>query len=225
MQTNALRTGLLVTAAILVAASIFLPLWGMTLVSVQYPEGLRMVVYPTKIVGDITELNLLNHYIGMAEIDEDFFVELKTLPALFGVIALATVAAAIVGRWWAAIVPLAAMAGTAVYGFWSMSHRLYTYGHDLDPTAAMRIEPFTPPMFGEHVIAQFGTYSYFSWGTFLPAAAGLIVAYVLWRDVQGMRGERSGPQRIADASSELRADATTARPATRAVGMPIGVEG
>src|SRR5690554_6928476 len=139
--------------------------------------------------------------------------------------ALATAAAAFVRRWWAAAVPLAAMTGTAAYGFWSMTRRVHTYGHGLDPTAAMRIGPFTPRRFGEHVIGQFGTYSCFSWGTFLPAAAGLIVAYVLWRDVQGMRAERSGPQRIADAPVELRADATTARPATRAVGMPIGVDG
>ncbi len=196
MQTNTLRTGLLVTAAILVAASIFLPLWGMTLVSVQYPEGLRMVVYPTKIVGDITELNLLNHYIGMAEIDEDFFVELDALPILFGAIAVMTAAAAFVRRWWASAVPLAAMTGTAIYGFWSMSRRLYQFGHDLDPNAAIKIEPFTPPMIGEHVIAQFGTYAYFSWGTILPAVAGGIVAYVLWRDLQEHRAAAPGRREL-----------------------------
>jgi copper chaperone NosL len=209
MQRNALRAGLLVTAAVLVAASIFLPLWGMTLVSVQYPEGLRMVVYPTKIVGDITELNLLNHYIGMAEISEDFFVELDTLPILFAVIALSTLTVAFVRRWWAAAVPLAVMAGTAIYGFWSMSRRLYQFGHDLDPNAAIKIEPFTPPMIGEHVIAQFGTYSYFSWGTFLPAVAGLMVAYVLWSDMRSR--DRLAPVRET-------------RPA-RLLRNPLGVEG
>lgn len=181
------RTALLLVAAAMAIGSIFLPLWGMTLASVQYPEGLRMVVYPTKIVGDLSEINVLNHYIGMAEVSNDFFVELKVLPVLFGTIGVAALAAALVRRWWTAAVPLALMAGTAVYGFWSMRSRLHSYGHDLDPTAPMQVEPFTPAMFGEHVIAQFGTYAYFSWGTLLPTIAGGLVAYVLWTDWQARR--------------------------------------
>jgi copper chaperone NosL len=188
-----LRTALLVTAAALVAAAAFLPLWGMTLVSVQYPEGLRMVVYPTRIVGDITEINLLNHYIGMAQISDDYFSELKILPALFALITIATLGAALVRRTWATIVPLVIMLGTAVYGFWSMKHRLYQFGHDLDPTAAIDIEPFTPAMVGNHVIAQFGTYAYFSWGTFFPVIAGALIVVALWLDVR----RKSGPSPLS----------------------------
>ena len=184
---GALRTGLLVTAAVLTAAAVFLPLWGMTLVSVQYPEGLRMVVYPTRIVGDIAEINVLNHYIGMAEVSDDFFSELKILPAAFALIAIVTLGAAFVRRAWATALPLALMAGLAVYGFWSMRHRLHQFGNDLDPTAAIDIEPFTPPMFGEHVIAQFGTYAYFSWGTFFPMIAGALVTLALWLDLRARR--------------------------------------
>src|SRR5262245_60465217 len=59
------RSPLLLLAALLVVAAIFLPLWGMTLVSTQYPDGLRMIVFPGRIRGDIDEINALNHYIGM----------------------------------------------------------------------------------------------------------------------------------------------------------------
>lgn len=187
------RKGLLLGAAALMVAAVFLPLWGMTLVSVQYPEGLRMVVYPTKITGDVTEINVLNHYIGMAEISDDFFAELKVLPALFFLIALAAAGAAFVRRAWASALPLVLMAGTAAYGFWSMRRRLYQFGHDLDPTAAMTVEPFTPPMYGEHVIAQFGTYAYFSWGTLLPVLAGGMVALALWMDLRARRGAGARP--------------------------------
>ena len=69
------RTALLVTAAALTAAAIVLPLWGMTLVSTQYPEGLRMVVYPSRITGDLGEINALNRYIGMTPIATGFFTE------------------------------------------------------------------------------------------------------------------------------------------------------
>lgn len=179
------KRNLLIGAAVLMVVAIFQPLWGMTLASVQYPEGLRMVVYPTHIRGDITEINLLNHYIGMAEITDDYFVELKVIPALFGVIAAACVVAALVRRIWARALPLVLMAGAAGYGIWSMRTRLYEYGHDLDPRAAIRVEPFTPPMLGENVIAQFGTYAYFSWGTFLPMIAGALVTLALWLELRG----------------------------------------
>jgi hypothetical protein len=182
-----LRTGLLVLAAVLVAAAAFLPLWGMTLVSVQYPEGLRMVIYPTRITGDITEINLLNHYIGMAQISNEYFAELKVLPALFATIATASLGAVLVRKPWASGIPLALMAATAVYGFWSMTHRLYQFGHDLDPAAAIDIEPFTPGILGNHTIAQFGTYAYFSWGTFLPVVAGALITAALWLDLTKKR--------------------------------------
>lgn len=198
------RRGLLLAATALMLASIRLPLWGMTLVSVQYPEGLRMVVYPSEIRGDIAEINLLNHYIGMAEISNDFFQELQIIPVLFGVIAVAALAATFVRRAWITAVPLALMAGSAVYGFVSMRSRLHQFGNDLDPTAAIRIEPFTPPMMGENVIAQFGSYTYFSWGTFLPMIAGALVALALWLDLR--RGDRSGARPAGPTPRDLRSE-------------------
>ncbi len=186
-----MRRVLLFGAAAMVVVAIFLPLWGMTLVSVQYPEGLRMVVYPMWIRGDVTELNLLNHYIGMAEISDDYFTELRVIPLLFGGIALALVVAAVIRRTWAMLLPLIMMGGAAAYGFWSMRYRLHQFGMDLDPMAAMKIEPFVPPMLGVNTIAQFATHSYFSWGTFLPMLAGLIAAHLFWLD---LRDRRSGGQ-------------------------------
>lgn len=188
-----LRAGLLALAAVLVGAAGFLPLWGMTLVSVQYPEGLRMVIYPTRIVGDITEINLLNHYIGMAEISNEFFRELQVLPVLLAVIAISALGAALVRRVWATLVPLLLMGATAAYGFWSMRTRLHQFGHDLDPSAAMEIEPFTPAMIGTHTIAQFASYAYFSWGTFLPMIAGVLVFAALWLDLRSGRDHSGLP--------------------------------
>jgi hypothetical protein len=39
-------------------------------------------------------------------------------------------------------------------------------------------------MFGENQIAQFGTYSYFSWGTFLPILAAVLVCAAVWLDLR-----------------------------------------
>jgi copper chaperone NosL len=178
------RRPIVVLAAVLVAAAIFLPLWGMTLVSTQYPEGLRMVVYPTTIRGDIREINALNHYIGMTPIADDFFTELRLLPLAFAVTAVAALLASFIRRAWATALPLACMALLAGYGFWSMQRRLYQFGHDLDPMAAIDITPFTPPMLGENQIAQFASYSYFSWGTILPMIAGVLLTAVLLADLR-----------------------------------------
>lgn len=180
---NRTRTWLLLLAAFLVTAATVLPLWGMTLVSTQYPEGLRMVVYPGRIVGDIAELNALNHYIGMRPIADDLFLELVYLrPALLLLSALLVGAALVREARWLAAVPLAALSVLGVGGLGIMYYRLWQFGHQLDPQAAITIEPFTPPMIGLNQIAQFATYSYFSWGIILPLVAALLVVLVVAGD-------------------------------------------
>jgi copper chaperone NosL len=191
------RRQLLLAAAALTLAAVFLPLWGMTLVSTQYPDGLRMIVYARRIVGDIGELNALNHYIGMIPISHAFFPELKLLPWGFAAVAAGCFGAAFARARWAAAPPLVLMTALAGLGLWSMQRRLYQFGHELDPTAAIRIDPFTPPMLGHNQIAQFATYSYFDWGAILPAGAAVIVAVVLLVDL------RRGRPRVRPAAAPV----------------------
>jgi hypothetical protein len=187
-RVSRMRTPLLLVAALLLAAATMLPLWGMTLVSTQYPEGLRMVVYPTRIAGDLAEINALNHYIGMTPISDSFFVELRFLrPALLALSAVLVVAAAVRHTRWVTSIPLAGLAALGAGGLGIMRYRLWQFGHQLDPQAAITIDPFTPPMIGLNQIAQFATYSYFSWGFFLPVAAGLLVALVVLADRRRVR--------------------------------------
>ena len=187
------RTPMLLVAALLVAAATVLPVWGMVLVSTQYPEGLRMVVYPARIAGDLAEINALNHYIGMTPVSDGFFVELQYLrPVLVVVAAALVLAAAARHTRWLTMAPLAVLAGLGVGGLGMMRYRLWQFGHQLDPQAPITIDPFTPPMIGLNQIAQFATYSYFSWGFFLPLAAAVLLALVVAadrrRDVLRVRG-------------------------------------
>jgi hypothetical protein len=144
-----------------------------------------MVVYPSRITGEIREINALNHYIGMTAISDQFFVELRLLPLAFGTVAGLVLLTLALRRRWATLLPLAALGMVALYGGWSMYHRLYQFGHDLDPTAPITIAPFMPPVVGLNQIAQFATYSYFSWGTFLPALAAVLLVLVWWADGTG----------------------------------------
>jgi hypothetical protein len=184
------RPALLGLAAVCAVAAVFLPLWGMTLVSVQYPEGLRMVVYPLRMTGDLREINMLNGYIGMAQISPEFFGELRVIAGLFVAAAVACGIALAVRRWWTSLLPLALLGATAVYGLVRMRTRLFEYGHNLDPRAPIEIAPFTPPMFGENMLAQFATYAYFSWGTMAAALAAVLVLLTLVLDVRARRAAR-----------------------------------
>jgi hypothetical protein len=57
------------------------------------------------------------------------------------------------------------------FSLWTFYHRLYQYGHNLDPEASIKVEPFTPPFLGRVRIANFDVESF-------PGGASLAVAVV-----------------------------------------------
>ena len=73
----------------------------------------------------------------------------------------------------------------ASFSLWSFGYKLYSYGHNLAPTAAVKVAPFMPPLFGYKKLANFEVYSYPAAGSYLLAVViGLLgTALVLaWRD-------------------------------------------
>ena len=64
-KISGLSKFLLIVAAILLAANIFLPIWKIELSAPQYPEGLVLYIYADTLAGDVDVINGLNHYIGM----------------------------------------------------------------------------------------------------------------------------------------------------------------
>jgi hypothetical protein len=167
-------------AGIAMLIAIFLPLWQMTMISNQYPEGLRMWIYAYKLTGDLQEINTLNHYIGMQPLDSEHFAELRILPysfALGGLLCL--LAAALRRRWFATLV----LAGGIVSGLGSMAlmfYELYNYGHNLDPKAAIDVPPFTPPPIGINKLANFHVTTFFHLGSILFMAAIVALVVALW---------------------------------------------
>jgi hypothetical protein len=59
---------------------------------------------------------------------------------------------------------------------------LYSYGHSIDPTSALggAIDPFTPPLWGEGMVGQFGTVASFESGFYLSIAAVFVTLIGLW---------------------------------------------
>lgn len=180
---------LLVAGAVLLVVAIFLPLWQIHLVAPQYQEGLDMYIYSYKLEGgnegqDIKEINTLNHYIGMQPLQEEDFTEMRFIPFLLGGFALLALRAAFFGKVGAAIDTLVLFVYFGAFSMWRFYYRLYTYAHDLDPTAPMNIEPFMPALIGKNAIANFTQYSYPREGSIVLLAAAACFGTAIWMGVR-----------------------------------------
>jgi copper chaperone NosL len=179
----------LVLSAVLLSVTLVLPLWNMTMFAPQYPEGLRLDIYTQRLEGgnkgqDLKEINLLNHYIGMRDLADEDFTEFKWMPFAIGILALLCLRSAVHGT-------MASLVDTAVifsyfglFSLWSFGYKLYMYGHQLAPTAPVKVDPFMPPMFGYQQLANFEVYSYPQAGSYTMAATALLLfaaVAVAWR--------------------------------------------
>ena len=170
-------------AAALLAVACFLPLWKMTLLAPQYPAGLELVAYGYTMEGDLGEINALNHYVGIKPIEPENVFELQAFPfAMAAVIALLIAAGfapswrGLPLRWGARALAFAVPAGFLIDLQWW----LHRYGHDLDPTAPLRIPEFTPNVIGTTRIINFHTEAMVSWGFWLMVAAVLVLLVGPW---------------------------------------------
>ncbi len=156
-------------------ASLFQPWWWIKLYAPQYPKGLKMVISLTGVTGDVKEVDILNHYIGMATMEKAAAVERQL--AGYGIAFLAI-----------AIVVVALLAGKrlnkllAVVGFVfpfaflaDSFYWMYRFGHTLNPEAPIRLPPFTPQLFGNGKIGQFMTFAQPSVGFWLAVAAFVVL--------------------------------------------------
>jgi hypothetical protein len=168
-------TRIIVAIAALSMGLVFVfPLWRITLEAPQYPEGLGMFIRINTITGmkphDLQNINGLNHYVGMDRIEPESFAELKYMPwIVVGLMILGLTAAATGSRkvlaGWAAIFAVTAVVGLADFYKWE-----YEYGHNLDPTAAIKVPglAYQPPLIGSKKLLNFTAHSW-------PGTGGLIV--------------------------------------------------
>jgi copper chaperone NosL len=152
---SSLSRWLVALAALLLLVVFVAPLWHFDFEAPQYPEGLEMSIYVNRLGGAFHLINSLNHYVGMKPIEAEDFRELVIFPwAVVALTALGLIVA-LVGRLgllaaWVAIFTIAALAAFADFYHW-----LYAYGHNLDPRAAITMDPFTPPVLGSKTVMNF----------------------------------------------------------------------
>jgi hypothetical protein len=186
---------LVVGAALLLVAVYFFPLWNMTMFAPQYPDGLRLDIYSYKLVGgnngqDVPEINILNHYIGMRDLVTDDFTEFKWLPFMVGVLGLLYLRAAVMGTVGGLLDTVVLNLYFSLFALWSFGYRMYSYGHNLSPTAAVKVAPFMPPMFGGKQLANFEVYSFPQAAAYAMALSSLLLAAAF---VMGWRQARRLP--------------------------------
>ncbi len=175
-DTYVLPTMVLMLGAMLIVVSIFFPYWEMTLHAPQYPDGLHVELYVNKMTGDVQEIDGLNHYIGMPKLEEAGKLERSFSGLAIGALALLLMAAVFVHNQWAAILALPALLYPLIF-LADLFYWLYTFGHNLDPTAALSssIEPFTPTLLGTGVIGQFKTTAMVDTGFWLAVLGSFVI--------------------------------------------------
>ena len=166
------RTVMIVASLLLLLLFIF-PLWKISLYAPQYPDGLKMYLNINGIsdgeTSDIANINIMNHYVGMKQINEDDFKEFTYMPyIIIGLTVLGLFVALIKNRSFI-LVWLILIAVLGVLGLYDFYLWEYDYGHNLDPHAAIQVPgaAYQPPLIGSKEILNFTASSYPQTGAFI----------------------------------------------------------
>ncbi len=145
---------LAILSALCFVTALFTKLWSMVLTSTFYFAGLHLDVNARGVTGDLHELNILNHYIGMQTIGNNM-PEFHYIGWVIGILLLASLGVASFPSrrvtLSAVIVQTVLLIGLAV----DFLYRLYEYGHDFDPNAPIKVSPFMPQIWGNYQLANF----------------------------------------------------------------------
>lgn len=183
----------LAVAALLLGVGLVRPLWHIGLIAPQYPEGIGLYLWAGQITGqkpnDLQSINGLNHYIGMKQIVPESIPELRFMPVVLGGLMGLGLLAAAVGRrrglfLWSGL--LLAFALAALADFWRWG---YQYGHELDPTAAIKVPglSYQPPLIGSKQLLNFFATSWPAlggWAIVVSVFLGLGLSMLEWRRIR-----------------------------------------
>ena len=175
------RFGLSLVSIVCFYLAFILPVWNFQFNAPQYPDGLELKIYLTNTTGDVQEIGIINHYIGMQKLEDAAKNEKKLVPYILVILSVCSLALVFTSGVWLTWLLALPILGFPV-GFVSMFYFwLYKFGHELNPAAPVTMEPFTPTMFGTGIIGQFKTFSQPSIGYYfivLAAVATLTQIYL-----------------------------------------------
>jgi len=189
----------LIWIAALVLVPVFflpvLPIWTMKLWAPQYREGLSLTIYANTLKGDLQSINTLNHYVGMKHITPDDFREFHFMPQALAGFGFFALMAALLNRRWLAILGWILFTVFAGFMFSDYARWLWSYGHDLDPRAPIKLAAFSPPLIGLKQMANFKCLSLPGPGTLLLGLAWLLGPIAILLEMRDLR--RTGHAKAA----------------------------
>jgi len=172
----------MIVGSLLLLALYVLPLWKITLFAPQYPAPLGLNIHITHLsdgnqFGDVDNIDLLNHYIGMAHLPTKInvkkgvvkpFKEFVIFPVVIGFMVFLGVLFGFIGNKKLYLIWLIILAVLGIAGLYDFYNWLTIYGHHLNPKAILKIVnqktglpmAYDPPFFGFKQLLNFGVYSY-----------------------------------------------------------------
>lgn len=168
--------------ALLTAVMVFvgsrLPLWHLDMQAPQYPRGLTLTAYGDRMEGDLTEVNALNHYVGIGAINPDEVFELQLFPYAVAALVTALVLGSVVARHRLLRLGLILGVWSMVIGFLvDLQIWLYRTGHDVQPDAPIRPGEFTPKVIGTTEVLNFHNEAMVVEGFWLLLGAAVVLTF------------------------------------------------
>jgi len=159
------------------------PVWSFSLEAPQYPkdafpQGIPVFIHFDGLSGEVQEMDIINHYVGMPHMERGGPYERALAPYALIIAALILVLFILYDKKWInylVVIPiLLPFLFIGIYFYW-----LYWFGHNLH-MGAIKIEPFMPVILGDGKVAQFTTHAYPAIGFWLLVAIGLFSFLALW---------------------------------------------
>jgi copper chaperone NosL len=192
---------LFLTGSLLLLLVFAFPLWQITLFAPQYPDGITMYIWINQISGNedgvLQNINILNHYIGMAKIEPESIPELQYFPYIIYTMVAAGIILFFVNSpkgflIWSVVLMILGVLGIYDFYLWE-----YNYGHNLAPDAPIKIPGmvYQPPLFGRKMLLNFEAFSYPQWGSLFLAVPIILGVLSFW--IARHRKRKSGKQQLS----------------------------
>ncbi|MFA7420538.1 MAG: hypothetical protein WCZ90_12710 [Melioribacteraceae bacterium] len=179
---------LMIIAALFLFGAFLFPIWHIDLRAPQYPEGLGLRIWVNQITGqkdgDLNLINNLNHYIGMKTIHPESIPELKTMPYIIIFFAIFGLLAGVINKKWIKLVWLVLLLLVLTYGLYDYYLWGYDYGHNLNPTAPIKVPGMTyqPPLLGTKQLLNMNALSIPGIGTYIITLSIILSALSIYSD-------------------------------------------
>ncbi len=179
---------LYLSGVILLSGLYIFPVWKIGIEVPQYPKEIFIRIWISKLENGSKKameiMNVLNHNIGMKEIDPAAIRELIYFPWILGGLIMSGMIAAFMKKSvfrLMYLVLILSLFSLAIYDFYLWE---YDYGHDLAPDAPIQLEEgsFQPPLIGQKSIANLLVRSFPLIGTAFPVVSLLTMSLALIKE-------------------------------------------